>query len=397
MDAFRGAIDSCAMKDLCYRGCTFTWERGNSMSTFVRERLDRFLADEGWCSLFPDCEVRHLSILKPDHAPIILSTETRRQDDWGDSGFKFEHFWLSNEGCSGVVSDAWRLITDNSIVAFEIFHAMKRGGEGKDGNVALKLDMSKAYHRVEWINGHISGSVTPSRGLRQGDPISPYLFLLYADAFSTLISKAANGNLIYGARICRNAPRVSHLFFADDSILFAKARVQEFSVIADIINKYERASVQNVNLSKTEVVFSKNVDQNRRQEIIQILGVREVERHEKYLGLPTIIGRSKKAIFAGLKERLWKKQQGWKEKMLSRPGKEVLIKAVDQAIPNYMMSIFKLPDGFIDDIHSMLARFWWGSTETIKKIHWQRWESLCQPKALGGLGFKDLKWFNQAL
>lgn len=76
--------------------------------------------------------------------------------------------------------------------------------------------------------------------------------------------------------------------------------------------------------------------------------MREVGKHEKYLGLPTIIGRSVKAIFACLKERIWKKLNGWKERLLSRPGKEVLIKADAQAIPTYMMSIFKIPEALID-------------------------------------------------
>ena len=168
------------------------------------------------------------------------------------------------------------LMTDNALVAFEIFHAMKRRDIRGDGVCALKLDMSKAYDRVEWcflervmeklgfcgewiskvmtcissvsftfkVNGSVDGLVVPSRGLRQGDPISPYLFLLCADAFSTLLTKAALEKKIHGARICRGAPLVSHLFFADDSILFTKASVQECSVVADIISKYERASGQ---------------------------------------------------------------------------------------------------------------------------------------------------------
>ena len=131
--------------------------------------------------------------------------------------------------------------------------------------------MSKAYDRVEWVflehvmlrlgfasdwvrrvmgcvstvsftfkvNGAIVGNVNPHRGLRQGDPISPYLFLFVAEAFSGLLSSAARDNLIHGAKVCNGAPRIPHLFFADDSILFARANLQECSKIASIISTYE--------------------------------------------------------------------------------------------------------------------------------------------------------------
>lgn len=172
--------------------------------------------------------------------------------------------------------------------------------------------------------------------------------------------------------------------------------MQECSKIAEILSRYEGASGQKINLSKSEITFSKIVTAERRRDICSTLGVREVNRHEKYLGLPTIIGKSKKAIFAGLKEREWKKLRGWKEKLLARPGKETLIKGVAQAIPTYMMSVFKIPDGLLDEIHSMLARFWWGNgSET--KMHRKSWEHLCLPKSMGGMGFRDLNIFNQAL
>lgn len=122
-----------------------------------------------------------------------------------------------------------------------------------------------------------------------------------------------------------------------------------------------------------------------------------VQVHEKYLGIPTIIGRSKKTIFAALKDRIWKKVQGWKEKLLSRAGKEVLIKSVIQAIPTYLMGVYRLPSGIIDEIRSMTARFWWGSMGPQRKVHWQSWDSMCTPKCLGGLGFRDMSVFNEAL
>lgn len=102
-------------------------------------------------------------------------------------------------------------------------------------------------------------------------------------------------------------------------------------------------------------------------------------------------------VFAVLKERVWKKLQGWKEKLLSRAGKEHLLKSVIQSIPTYMMSLFSIPEGILNEINSMCARFWWGSRGTERKMHWISWEKLCLPKSHGGLGFRELKVFNQAL
>jgi hypothetical protein len=83
-----------------------------------------------------------------------------------------------------------------------------------------------------------------------------------------------------------------------------------------------------------------------------------------------IFGRSKKEVFAFVQDRIWKKIKGWKEKCLSKAGKETLIKAVAQAIPSYIMSCYKIPEGCCANIESMLSNFWWGSSEHKKKIHW---------------------------
>lgn len=114
------------------------------------------------------------------------------------------------------------------------------------------------------IKAKVSGSVIPSRRLRQGVSISPYLFLLVVDAFSTLISKASGENKINGAKICNGTRRMSHLFFVDNSLLFAKATIRKCFLIADIISSNEKASGHRVNLDKTNVIFSKCMDVNRR-------------------------------------------------------------------------------------------------------------------------------------
>ena len=92
-----------------------------------------------------------------------------------------------------------------------------------------------------------------------------------------------------------------------------------------------------------------------------------------------------------------KKLAGWKEKLLSKAGKEILIKAMALVIPTYTMDCFKIPDSLCDDLTSMIRNFWWGQKSEAKKIPWVSWEKMCEPKAGGGLCFKNLKCFNLVL
>ena len=152
-----------------------------------------------------------------------------------------------------------RLITDNVLLAYETLHTLHSRKKGKTGSLALKLDVRKAYDRVEWaflrgmmtkmgfprhwitlvmacvsspsfyvlINGKTFGNITPSRGLRQGDHLSPYLFLLCVEGFTSLLAQVELEGRIHGVSICRRAPLISHLLFADDSLLFCKASQKE--------------------------------------------------------------------------------------------------------------------------------------------------------------------------
>ena len=110
-----------------------------------------------------------------------------------------------------------------------------------------------------------------------------------------------------------------------------------------------------------------------------------------------MVGRAKKKSFSIIKERIWKKLKGWKKKLLSQAGREILVKAVIQDIPTYTMSCFKLPKGLINEIGTLIRKFWWGYRSEQRKIHWVSWEKICQPKSEGGMGFKDLSKFNDLL
>lgn len=226
--------------------------------------------------------------------------------------------------------------------------------KGKEGYAAIKLDMSKAHDRVEWnilaemmkklgfcdrwrhlimkcvstvsyrikVNGALSEAFIPERGLRQGDPLSPYLFLLCAEGFSALLNRAEENSLISGIKICRDAPSISHLLFADDSLILIRAKGEDASQLRNILELYEQCSGQMINKSKSAILFSTNTADGKRSEVKSILEVEKETMSERYLGLPIHVGSSRSKVFAYLKDRVWKRIQGWKEKFLSWAAKK---------------------------------------------------------------------------
>jgi hypothetical protein len=200
--------------------------------------------------------------------------------------------------------------------------------------------------------------IIPGRGLRQGDPLSSYLFIICAEGLSSLIRDAEERDVIPGTIICRGAPPVSHLLFVDDCFLFFKAEESQAHIIKNILNIYEAASGQVISLPKSEVFYSRNVTDALKDSITNILGVRAVLGTGKYLGMPSMIGRNRTAIFAYIKDRVWQRINSWSSKCLSKAGREVMIKSVLQAIPSYVMSLFQLPTTLITTIERMMNSFW---------------------------------------
>lgn len=323
-----------------------------------------------------------------------------------------------------------RHITDNVLVAFELLHFMKRKNRGQEGEVALKLDISKAYDRVSWqylrsrmeamgfdqkwvnwimlcvstvsysisFQGSMIGPIIPRRGLRQGDPLSPYLFLLCVEGLSLSLKSAAHTGVINGCCISPNAPSITHLLFADDSFLFFKATTTEAHSIKEILNRYEAVSGQAVNYQKSAIFFSANVHRDKQSAIKQFLGVFNDVGDTKYLGLPSLIGRSKKTVFRYLKDKIFQRIQGWGSKLLSRAGKAVMIRNVAQTIPSYAMSCFLIPKTLCQEMERLMNDFWWKSNSNNSKgIKWLAWDKMSMTKKKGGLGFRNLHGFNLSL
>ena len=219
-------------------------------------------------------------------------------------------------------------------------------------NIVMSCIKTVSFSAI--INRDPIGHILPSRCLRQGDPLSPYLFLICAMGLQSLLHKAELDGLLRGVSICKNDPRVSHLFFTGGSVLFCQAKESICQVILDILSVHKKGSGQKINRDKTNIFFNANTLPDLQTSIQVLLGVPSIRQYEKYLGLPAFVGKAKKQSFVYIKEWIWKKLQGWKEKLLSQADKKVLIKLVIQVIPTYSMSCFKLPKCLIKDIEIII-------------------------------------------
>ncbi|MCH88321.1 RNA-directed DNA polymerase (Reverse transcriptase) [Trifolium medium] len=218
------------------------------------------------------------------------------------------------------------------------------------------------------------GPIYPGRGLRQGDPLSPYLFILVTGGLTTLIKNSVARGDIHDVKICRGAPMVSHLLFADGCFLFYRSNLDETHHLMRILKTCEEASGQEINLSKSEVFFSRNLSLAAHGGSLKNYG-------------------SKTCAW----NRVWKRINSWRGRAISRAGKEVMIKSVLQAISCYIMSIYLLPDATINEIERMVNSFWWGGRASNQGIKWLAWDRMTIPKALGGMDFRDLHAFNLAM
>ncbi|XP_019173395.1 PREDICTED: uncharacterized protein LOC109168969 [Ipomoea nil] len=204
-----------------------------------------------------------------------------------------------------------RLISDNILIASEVGHYLRRKQLGQVGWAALKLDIVKAYDRMEWpfvrhmltglgfddrwvqlvmlcvqtvryrvlVNGKPTEEIVPTRGLRQGDPLSPYLFIICAAGLSLLLQDSQAKGLLH-----------------DDSLLFFKANLQEALEVKKCLGIYEAFSGQAVNFQKSSITFSRNTQVEVRNEVASSLGVGQADDFGKYLGLPSVVGRNRSAV-----------------------------------------------------------------------------------------------------
>ncbi|XP_048621848.1 uncharacterized protein LOC125591512 [Brassica napus] len=294
--------------------------------------------------------------------------------------------------------------------------------------MAVKTDISKAYDRLEWdfiaavlerlgfhqhwiglimqcissvtysflINGSPRGKVIPSRGIHQGDLLSPYIFILCSEVLSDLCNKAQAEGRIQGIRVSRGSPRINHLLFADDTMFFLKAERESTLALKEIMHRYGTASGQSINFEKSSVTFSRRAPAELKNMVHTELQIQKEGGVGKYLGLPEIFGRKKKDMFSSIVDRIVQKASSWSNRYLSAAGKMVMLQSVLSSIPSYSMTCFKLHVSLCNHIQSALTRFWWDDKTGKRKMAWLAWDKMTLSKSNGGLGIRDVQAFNDA-
>ncbi|XP_074315067.1 uncharacterized protein LOC141651247 [Silene latifolia] len=322
-----------------------------------------------------------------------------------------------------------RHISDNILLANEAIHGINSHKKGKYGRYAFKADMSKAYDRVKWdflqavlcrfgfperlvnlimscvstvtyevlFNGSPLQPFQPRSGLRQGDPLLPFLFILCMEVLSCNVQHAQRMGQIQGIRLCRGVTPLTHLFFADDSVFFLQDKGNSVLHLKRLLEKYCNASGQLLNEGKSGVLFSPSTRLGRARKCLRVLKIRQNKGIGKYLGIPTELQGSKKELFKGILENVTKRVSSWNGIFLSPAGRLTLISSVLLNLSNFFLSVFKIPISVANKINSLLSHFLWAGCRSGKTIHWCGKNFLSFPKREGGLGIRNIECLNQAL
>ncbi|XP_022558258.1 uncharacterized protein LOC111206163 [Brassica napus] len=256
---------------------------------------------------------------------------------------------------------AGRQISDNVMIAQEMFHALRTKPSGRNKRMAIKTDMSKAYDRMEWS---FIEAVLRKMGF-SWTWISWVMRCITSVKYKVLMNGEPRGNI---------TPEVMK-----------------------VVRRYGKASGQCINFDKSSLLFGKRINATTRQEIKDALGIHNEGGMGTYLGIPEDISGSKCKLFAFLKDKLMHRVNGWTGRWLSKGGKEVLIKSILLALPTYVMSTFLLPLEICENLANAIAQFWWSSNPPKRGIHWAKWEKVCLPREEGGIGFRMIHEFNLAL
>ncbi|CAN1848748.1 LINE-1 reverse transcriptase homolog, partial [Linum perenne] len=335
-------------------------------------------------------------------------------------------------GISEVISEnqcafiGGRQILDASLIVNEVIDSRKRSGRA---GLVFKLDIEKAYDHVNWgcliqtleamnfpprwvdwmwscisspffsvlVNGESKGYFKSERGLRQGDSLSPFLFTCVMEVLSGMFRVVRGAGLFSGFFMdeANRRGEVSHVLYADDTIVFCEADEQQVKVLLATLVCFETVSGLRVNYHKSCMFPVGEVANALR--FADLFGCGIGSFPSTYLGLPLGAYAKSKALWDPVVSCVTKRLSSWKARLMSFGGRLTLVKSVLSCLPIYYMSLFKAPTSVIKQIERMQCRFLWEGVSEVRKLHLVRWDLVKAPLARGGLGILDLSCMNSAL
>eukprot|EP00253_Pinus_taeda_P017009 PITA_17009 len=318
-----------------------------------------------------------------------------------------------------------RQILDGLVVTQEVIHSMKAK---KQKGMMIKLDLSKAYDRINWqyleeilgsfgfsnrwikwvhscistpnfsilVNGTRSKTFKASRGIRQGDPISPFLFIFAAKGLGRYLKKERTTDNIKGLRLWGNELPITHEQFVDDIMLFGEPTIREVRNLKKVLDLFAEASGMEINKEKSCTLIFNTVE-TVKSHLTRMLGFKQGELPTKYLGNILDFNSKRLKNWQGVLEKLKNRVANWTFRTLNIAERIVLVKSVLQAIPIYPLSIMAVPQGVCTKIREILRKFIWGGSAQQKKWALVSWKHLTKQKEEGGLGLRDPDKLNKVL
>lgn len=300
-------------------------------------------------------------------------------------------------------------ISEHVNMANEMVHILDR--KVRHGQAMVKLDMAKAFDRVNWsyleaimlkfgfeprllrilinnmrlsklsisVNGTTDGFFSPSRGVKQGDPLSPLLFIICSEGFTRGLNSLLNSHQLRGFASGRVVP-VSHLAYADDLLIFLNASTRNLARFQTFLQEYQRASGQLVSYTKSQFVLSSYITNRQQHNIIQVLAMQPSSLPIKYLGSYLYRGVNRASYCASLLQHFDSKLTGWASRLLSPGSRLILLKSVLTSIPLHILAASRLPKSIIQVLNRKISFFLWGGQH-----QWATLGKLCYPetKAVG--------------
>jgi hypothetical protein len=318
-----------------------------------------------------------------------------------------------------------RNILEGVVILQEVLHELKViNAKG----VILKLDFEKAYDKVSWafleevlqrknfspkwiswinsavkggrvcidINGERGEYFRSFKGLRQGDPLSPLLFNLVADALSAMLTRANHTGWIQGLVPHLVDGGLTHLQYADDTVVLLHYSPENLQNVRLILTCYEAMSGMKINFEKSEI-FTVGLDDEEQHRAMSALNCKLGTFPMKYLGLPVSVAKISKAQLSYVGGKIEKRLGTWQCEYLSSGGKSILLESCLSSIPLYTMGVYQLYEGNHQQMDTFRSRFFWQGTSKKRKYHMVQWDVLNKPKEFGGLGFTDTRVMNVCL